>query len=99
MNRLKRTTALLVVMLVLGTAGCASTGGSFFSDAAITNRVKNAIYSEPTLKTANISVSTDQNVVHLSGTVKSRAERAKAIAVAREIEGVKAVKTDLVVKP
>jgi osmotically-inducible protein OsmY len=34
-------------------------------------------------------------VVTLSGTVKSRGQRAKAIAVARKVEGVKQVKTDL----
>ena len=98
MNLLKRTTTLLIVTLVLGTAGCAGTGG-FFNDAAITARVKTAIFNEPELKTMDISVSTEENVVHLSGTVKSRAERAKAIQVARKVEGVKAVKTELVVKP
>jgi len=98
MNLLKRTTALLVVTLVLGTAGCASTGG-FFGDAAITTRVKTAIFNEPELKVMNIGVSTEENVVHLSGTVKTRAERAKAIQVARKVEGVKAVKSDLAVKP
>jgi osmotically-inducible protein OsmY len=99
MNLLKRTTTLLVVTLVLGTAGCASTGGGFFGDAAITTRVKTAIFNEPELKVMNISVSTEENVVHLSGTVKTRAERAKAIQVARKVEGVKAVKSDLAVKP
>ena len=98
MDLLKRTTVLLVVTLVLGTAGCASTGG-FFGDAAITTRVKTAIYNEPALKVMNISVSTEENVVYLSGTVKSRAERAKAIQVARQVEGVKAVKSELAVKP
>jgi len=98
MNLLKRTTTLLVVTLVLGTAGCASTGG-FFGDAAITTRVKTAIFNEPELKVMNIGVSTEENVVHLSGTVKTRAERAKAIQVARKVEGVKAVKSDLAVKP
>jgi hypothetical protein len=95
MNLLKRTTALLVVTLVLGTAGCTKSS----SDAAITGRVKTAISSEPGLKATKVSVSTDQKVVHLSGTVKSRAERAMLIAVARKVEGVKAVKTDLVVTP
>ena len=99
MKLLKRTTAILVITSVLGTAGCASTGGGFFSDAATTARVKTAIYNEPTLKVMDISVSTEDNVVTLSGTVKSRAEQAKAIRVARQVEGVKAVKTTLVVKP
>jgi hypothetical protein len=93
MDVLKRTTALLVVTLVLGTAGCTDSS----SDAAITSRVKTAISNEPGLKGTKVSVSTDEKVVHLSGAVKSRSERAMLIAVARKVEGVKAVKTDLVV--
>jgi hypothetical protein len=95
MNLLKRTTALVVVTLVLGTAGCTKSS----SDAAITDRVKTAISKEPELKGTNVSVSTNEKVVQLGGTVKSRAERAMLIAVARKVEGVKAVKTDLVVAP
>ena len=95
MNLLKRTTALVVVTLVLGTAGCTKSS----SDAAITDRVKTAISKEPELKGTNVSVSTNEKVVQLGGTVTSRAERAMLIAVARKVEGVKAVKTDLVVAP
>jgi BON domain-containing protein len=95
MNLLKRTTALLVVTLVLGTTGCTNSS----SDAAITSRVKTAISKQPGLKGTKVSVSTNEKVVHLSGTVKSRYERAQLIAVARKVEGVKAIKTDLVVKP
>ena len=93
MNLLKRTTALLVLTLVLGTAGCSNPS----SDAAITGRVKSAISGEPGLKGTTVSVSTSEKVVQLSGTVKSRAERAMLIAVARKVEGVKAVETNLVV--
>jgi osmotically-inducible protein OsmY len=95
MNLLKRTTAFVVVTLVLGTTGCTKSS----SDDAITGRVKTAISSEPGLKGTKVSVSTNENVVHLSGTVKSRGERAMLIAAARKVEGVKAVKTDLVVTP
>jgi hypothetical protein len=95
MDVLKRTAALVVVTLVLGTAGCSDSSG----DGAITNRVKTAISKEPNLQGTKVSVSTDQEVVHLSGTVKSRAERAQLIAVARKVDGVKDVKTDLVVTP
>ena len=95
MNLLKRTTALLVVTLVLGAAGCSKSS----NDAAITGRVKTAISNEPGLKGTKVSASTDKKVVHLSGTVKSRDERAMLIAAARKVEGVKAVKTDLVVTP
>ena len=95
MNLLKRTAALVVVTLVLGTAGCTKSS----SDAAITSRVKTAISSDPGLKGTTVGVSTDANVVHLKGTVKSRAERAMLIAAARKVEGVKAVKADVVVEP
>jgi hypothetical protein len=95
MNLLKRTTALLLITLVLGAAGCSKSS----SDAAITGRVKTAISKEPGLKGTKVSVSTNEKVVHLSGTVKSRDERAMLIAVARKVEGVKALKTDLVVTP
>jgi hypothetical protein len=95
MNLLKRTTALVVVTLVLGTAGCTKSSG----DAAITDRVKTAISKEPELKGTNVSVSTNEKVVQLGGSVKSRAERAMLIAVARKVEGVKAVKTDVAATP
>jgi BON domain len=95
MNLLKRTTAFLVLTLVLGTAGCTKSS----SDAEITGRVKTAISAEPGLKGTKVSVSTKENVVHLGGTVNSRAERAMLISVARKAEGVKAVNTDLVVAP
>jgi hyperosmotically inducible protein len=94
MNLIKRTTALLAVTLALGTAGCNKAD----SDAAITSRVKTAISNEPALKATRVSVSTDEKVVHLSGTVKSRDERALLIAAARKVDGVKAVRTDLTVK-
>ena len=98
MKLIKRTTALLAITLLLGTAGCASMGG-FFGDAALTTKVKTAIFNEPDLKVMGISVSTEENVVTLSGNVKTRAERARAIQVARKVEGVKAVKSELTVKP
>jgi hypothetical protein len=94
MNLLKGTTALLLITLVLGTVGCTQSP----SDAEITSQVKTAISKEPGLKGTKVRVSTDEKVVHLSGTVKSRDERAMLIAVARRVEGVKGVKTDLVVQ-
>jgi hypothetical protein len=94
MNLLKRTTALLIIALVLGAAGCGKS-----NDGAITTRVKHAISKEPALRGTKVEVATAEKVVHLSGTVKSRDERAMLIAVARKVEGVKSVKTDLVVQP
>lgn len=97
MNKLKLTFVLASAAALFGLAGCASTGGpnAFFDDAGTTIRVKQAIYDEPSLKVMDISVTTENSVVTLSGTVKSRGERARAIAVARKVEGVKRVKDDL----
>jgi osmotically-inducible protein OsmY len=99
MYKFKRVSVVLVAA-VLAVSGCASTGGggSFFDDAAITTRVKKAIYNEPSLKVGDISVKTDDKVVQLSGSVKSRAEQRKAAEVAGKVEGVKRVKNDLLVK-
>jgi hyperosmotically inducible protein len=96
MNVLKQTAIVLFFSLSL--AGCATKGGDLFGDTGITTRVKTAILTEPSLKVMDISVSTEDRVVTLSGTVKSRAERATAIAVARKVEGVKAVKSDIKVQ-
>ena len=99
MYNLKRI-SIIVVAAALALPGCASTSGgnSFFDDAAITTRVKKAIYDEPSLKVGDISVKTDDKVVQLSGSVKSRAEQRRAAEVASKVEGVKRVKNDLLVK-
>ena len=99
MSKLKHRFAVAIAAALLGLAGCASTGGNaFFDDAATTARVKKAIFNEPSLQVMNVSVSTEDGVVNLSGTVKSKAERSKASAVATKVEGVKKVKNDLKVE-
>jgi osmotically-inducible protein OsmY len=96
MKKLNRTLALFAAALLVGLAGCASTGADkFFDDAMVTARVKKAIYDDPALKVTDISVSTENSVVTLSGTVKTRAERTKAADVARHVEGVKQVRNGL----
>jgi osmotically-inducible protein OsmY len=94
MMSIKRTCTLLSFTLLLAT-GCATTGGDFLGDTRTTTRVKTAIYNEPELKVMAIHVSTEDGVVTLSGTVKTKAERTKASQVARKVEGVKQVKNDL----
>ena len=99
MNQLKHRFAVAIAAALLGLAGCASTGGNtFFDDAATTMRVKKAIYNDPSLKVMDVSVTTEAGVVSLSGTVKSKAERSRATAVATKVEGVKRVKNDLKVE-
>jgi osmotically-inducible protein OsmY len=96
MMKLNRKLALLAAAALVGLAGCASTGGNnFFDDAMVTARVKKAIYDDPALKVTDISVTTENSVVSLSGTVKTRSERTKAAEVARHVEGVKQVRNGL----
>ena len=92
-----RTLTALILASLLGLSGCASTG-AFFDEASTTAKVKKAIYSEPSLKVMDISVSTDDGVVELTGVVKTRAERARAAQVASKVEGVKRVKNELKVE-
>src|SRR5207244_13147344 len=95
MMSIKRTCILLTMLLA---TGCATTGGGdFLGDTRITTRVKTAIYNEPELKVMAIHVATEEGVVKLSGTVKTRAERSKAVQVARKVGGGKVVKHDLAV--
>ncbi|HEX8986986.1 MAG TPA: BON domain-containing protein [Rhodocyclaceae bacterium] len=93
-----------VAAVVLATAtGCASTRtqestGQYFDDAAITTKVKTAIFNDPNLKVNEIGVETYKGVVQLSGFVNSSSDINRAIEVARSVPGVRSVKNDIHVK-
>ena len=97
MKKYNRSLAILFSVVAIGLAGCATKPGqnSYFDDAMVTSRVKKAIFDEPALKVTDVSVTTENGVVSLSGGVKTRNERAKAADVARRVEGVKLVKNEL----
>jgi hyperosmotically inducible protein len=61
------------------------------SDAAITSEVKTKFLAEPGVSGLDIHVDTNNGVVTLSGNVKSKAEAAKAMSIARDSKGVKRV--------
>jgi len=65
--------------------------GEVLSDAAITSAVKTKFLAEPGVPGTSINVDTNNHVVTLTGTVKSKAEAAKAMAIARDTKGVKRV--------
>jgi osmotically-inducible protein OsmY len=100
MNMRNSKWAALIFAVAVGLAGCASSGGgsSFFDDAMVTARVKKAIYDEPSLKVSEISVTTEDGLVSLEGSVKTRGQRVKATQVARKVEGVKRVRNELKVQ-
>ena len=65
--------------------------GEVVTDAAITSAVKTKFLAEPGVSGLKIDVDTKANVVTLTGTVKSKAEADKAMAIARDTKGVKRV--------
>lgn len=91
------------VGLIAAFLGCAATQtqqstGGLIDDSVITTKVKAAIFEEPSLKTLQISVKTFKGTVQLSGFVDSAQSVKKAGEVAGSVEGVNAVKNDLIVK-
>ena len=60
-------------------------------DAAITSKIKAKMALDDSVKARAIDVSTDGSTVTVSGTVRSRAEHDRALALARETAGVATV--------
>jgi osmotically-inducible protein OsmY len=67
-------------------------------EAAITTKIKAKMALDDSVKSRTIDVSTDGSAVTLSGTVGSTAERRRAVALAQETDGVKAVNDRLVIE-
>lgn len=60
-------------------------------DSALTTRVKAKYAVDETVRATKISVDTKHNVVTLSGTARSQAEADRAVALAKETDGVASV--------
>ena len=67
-------------------------------DSALTAKVKAALIAEPNLKSTPINVTTHGAIVTLTGTVGNAVEKAKALQVAENVEGVKSVVDNLTAK-
>jgi hyperosmotically inducible periplasmic protein len=72
--------------------------GKDISDAWITTKVQSKFFLDPTVKGLDISVTTNNGIVMLGGTVTGSAEEKQAIALARETDGVKDVVSKLAKK-
>ena len=100
---IRTTLAAAVTALVLLTAtGCAvhrgqQTTGAYIDDSAITATVKAKFVDSKAVDASSISVETLNGTVMLSGFAKSETEKSTAGSIARSVEGVKAVKNQLVV--
>jgi len=104
------TSIALVLALTFCVGGCggstASTprtsgaaGMSSTEDAPITARVKTALLNDTQRNATKIDIVTANGVVTMSGTVRSKAEEQRAIQLARQVSGVKDVKSSLQVSP
>ena len=65
------------------------------SDSAITTKLKAQFLEDDVLRHADISVSTNNGIVTLTGTVPSLVAHARAVATARKSSGVRRVEDDL----
>lgn len=73
--------------------------GQYFDSSVITTKVKSKLLADKQIKSLPITVNTYKNTVQLSGFVDTRAQKARAVDIARSVVGVNYVKDSLVVKP
>ena len=72
---------------------------TFVKDSAITTKIKAKLAAEHLGSAKHIKVDTDKNgVVWMSGTANSQEEADKAVAIARDTEGVKSVNSHIKVR-
>jgi hyperosmotically inducible periplasmic protein len=97
------TVLVLGIMLAFPMAVTVSaqqqTTGQYADDSATTAKVKANIVKEQLLKGFEISVTTMQGVVQLSGTVATSAQKTQATQIASNTTGVTNVKNNIVVNP
>jgi hyperosmotically inducible protein len=78
----------------------ASHPGTFIKDSAITATIKTKLAAEHLKSLKNIRVDTDdKGIVWLSGYANTDYDVKKAEEIARQTDGVRAVKNDIAVKP
>lgn len=70
----------------------------YVDDATISTKVRTAIVSEKNLDIADVDVTTEQNVVILTGNVATEAQKDRAEAVAKNVDGVRGVKNMITVR-
>ena len=101
-----RTTLAVAMTAVtlLAASGCAvtrgqETVGAYVDDATITTRVKTRFIENKDVDASAISVETLNGTVMLSGFAKSMTEKTSAERIAREVNGVRAVKNEIAIRP
>ena len=73
------------------TKDAVSKTGEVITDGWITSRIKSKFMADEVMRASSIDVDTDDHVVTLTGAVPNAAAHTKALALAKEVEGVKRV--------
>jgi hyperosmotically inducible protein len=73
------------------TAEAANRAGTVLNEGTLTAKIKSKMALDDLVRARSIDVTTSGQVVTLSGTVSSEAERARAVQLARETAGVSQV--------
>ncbi len=98
-----RSVLALAAAVLLWLAGPAAaetaTGDVQLSDAWLTAKTKLALLADEDVSGSSINVDTSSAVVTLKGEVEDQAQKARAVQIARGIEGVKQVQDHLTIKP
>jgi osmotically-inducible protein OsmY len=68
------------------------------TDASITAAIKMKMADDPVVSAMKVNVDTTDGKVALNGTVQNAAEADQAVALARSVDGVKSVESNLVVR-
>ena len=96
----------LVIALALAVAGgCgprAVTAGASpakIAEAELGARVKTALLNDPVVGARRIDVQVSADQVKLTGRVASEAERDRAVSLARAVNGVRSVTSELEIRP
>lgn len=96
-------TSIMSGIMVVALVACAPTEkrastGEYIDDTMITGKVKAALIADPELKATEINVETFKGAVQLSGFVASPDHIPRAVQLTRNIDGVKSVKNDMMIK-
>lgn len=96
-NDLKLASFLLAVLLSLG--GCTTmtgeTAGQYVDDSTITASIKAKLAADKVGSLTRIDVDTTNKVVSLNGIVPSVQDKARAEQLAKQVDGVRAVRNNL----
>ena len=96
--------AAITAAALLTTTGCAvirgqESVGAYIDDATITTQIKSRFVESKSVDAASIRVETLKGTVLLSGFAKNPEERSVAERIARDVNGVKVVRNEIIVRP